>query len=210
MCIRDRFKEEMTLLAGAGLNAYRFSVEWARIQPEPGLVSRAQLDHYRRMIDAARDLGLVPVVTLHHFTNPRWFADRGAWRAPDAAALFANYVDMVMPILDGVELVCTINEPNMAAILASENAIESLQAGMLPAGDQQVSHTLVDAHVAARSILRSAGKRVGWSVGGQAFQAEPGAEEIAKAYAYWREDFFLDAARDDDWLGVQAYTRTMI
>jgi len=90
------------------------------------------------MIDAARDLGLVPVVTLHHFTNPRWFADRGAWRAPDAAALFANYVDMVMPILDGVELVCTINEPNMAAILASENAIESLQAGMLPAGDQQV------------------------------------------------------------------------
>lgn len=205
-----RYKQEMALLASAGLNAYRFSVEWARIQPEPGLVSRAQLDHYRRMIDAARDLGLVPVVTLHHFTNPRWFADRGAWRAPDAAALFANYVDMVMPILDGVELVCTINEPNMAAILASENAIESLQAGMLPAGDQQVSHTLVDAHVAARSILRSAGKRVGWSVAGQAFQAEPGAEEIAKAYAYWREDFFLDAARDDDWLGVQAYTRTMI
>ena len=205
-----RYAEEMALLADAGLNAYRFSVEWARIQPEPSLVSRAQLAHYRTMIETSRDLGLEPVVTLHHFTNPRWFADRGAWRATDAAQLFAAYVEIVAPILDDVSVVCTINEPNMAAILAAENAVESLHAGVLPAGDQQVSHTLLEAHRAARAVLRSAGKQVGWSVAGQAFQAEPGCEQLAREHAYWREDFFLDGAQDDDWLGVQAYTRTVI
>jgi beta-glucosidase len=205
-----RFGDEMALLAGAGLNAYRFSVEWARIQPEPGLVSRAQLAHYRRMIDTARDLGLEPVVTLHHFTNPRWFAELGDWKAVNAAELFAAYVEIVTPILDDVSVVCTINEPNMAAILAAENAVESLQAGVLPAGDQQVSHTLLEAHIAAREVLRSAGHQVGWSVANQVFQAEPGAEQVAEDHAYWREDFFVDAARDDDWLGVQSYTRTVI
>lgn len=205
-----RYPEDMALLAGAGLNAYRFSVEWARIQPEPGLVSRAQLAHYRRMVDTARGLGLEPVVTLHHFTNPRWFAERGAWRAPDAVQLFAAYVEIVAPILDDVSVVCTINEPNMAAILAAENAVESLQAGVLPPGDQQVSATLAAAHLAARDVLRGTGHQVGWSVANQVFQAEPGAERVAKEHAYWREDFFLDVARDDDWLGVQSYTRTVI
>ncbi|HEX8487411.1 MAG TPA: family 1 glycosylhydrolase [Propionibacteriaceae bacterium] len=205
-----RYAQEMTLLAGAGLNAYRFSVEWARIQPERNLVSRAQLAHYRQMIETSRDLGLEPVVTLHHFTNPRWFADLGAWRAPDAVQHFAAYVETVASILDDVSVVCTINEPNMAAILAADNAVESLQAGVLPAGDQRVSHTLLEAHRAARSVLRSAGKQVGWSVAGQAFQPEPGCEQLAADHAYWREDFFLDGAQDDDWLGVQAYTRTVI
>jgi beta-glucosidase len=205
-----RYAEEMALLAGAGLNAYRFSVEWARIQPEPGLVSLAQLAHYRGMIDTARDLGLEPVVTLHHFTNPRWFAALGDWKADRAVELFAAYVEIVTPILDDVSVVCTINEPNMAAILAAENAVESLQAGVLPAGDQQVSHTLLEAHLAAREVLRGAGHQVGWSVANQVFQAEPGAEQVAEDHAYWREDFFVDAARDDDWLGVQSYTRTVI
>lgn len=74
-----RYAEDMRLLADAGLNSYRFGIEWARIEPEPGLISRAELAHYRRMIDTALELGLTPVVTLHHFTNPRWFAAEGGW-----------------------------------------------------------------------------------------------------------------------------------
>ena len=76
-----RYPEDMRLLADAGLNAYRFGIEWARIEPRQGQISRAQLAHYRRMIDTARNLGLTPVVTLHHFTSPQWFAERAVgWR----------------------------------------------------------------------------------------------------------------------------------
>jgi hypothetical protein len=64
----------MRLLADAGLTAYRFSVEWARIQPEPDLFSRAAIDHYRRMVDSAHQLGLEPSLTLHHITHPAWFS----------------------------------------------------------------------------------------------------------------------------------------
>ncbi|MFF4618949.1 family 1 glycosylhydrolase [Nonomuraea jabiensis] len=90
-----RFAEDMRLLAEAGLNAYRFGIEWARIEPVPGEFSRAELAHYRRMIDTARDLGLTPVITLHHFTNPRWFS----WLADDAVQRFETYVRQATGIL---------------------------------------------------------------------------------------------------------------
>ncbi len=99
-----RYPEDMRLLADAGLNSYRFSVEWARIEPERGFVSRAMLDHYRRMIDTARENGLDPTVTLMHFTVPQWFQKDGFWRADDAVDLFARYVETVLPILDGHRL----------------------------------------------------------------------------------------------------------
>ena len=205
-----RYSLDMQLLADAGLTAYRFSIEWARIEPEPGLVSRAQLLHYRRMVETARSLGLEPLVTLHHFTNPRWFADLGGWRAPDAVQRFRSYVEAALPVVEGVRYVCTFNEPNMTAVLASEGAGESFQAGMLPPGDPQVSDTLAEAHAACREVLRGAGHAVGWTVANQAFQAAPGAEQAMADYAASREDYFLDVAREDDWLGVQAYTRTVI
>lgn len=64
-----RYPEDMRLLTDAGLSAYRFGVEWARIEPLPGQFSRAALDHYRSMIDTAVGLGLTPVITLHHFSS---------------------------------------------------------------------------------------------------------------------------------------------
>ena len=73
-----RYPEDMSLLAELGLNAYRFSLEWSRIEPEPGYYSRAALDHYGRMVESCLNLGVTPVVTYNHFTVPRWMAGRGA------------------------------------------------------------------------------------------------------------------------------------
>ena len=87
-----RYTEHMDLLADAGLTAYRFSIEWARIEPAPGKFSRASLAHYRRMIEAAQQRGLAPVVTLYHFTVPAWFQRDGGWLRADAIELFARYV----------------------------------------------------------------------------------------------------------------------
>jgi len=111
-----RYPEDIALLAKLGFNTYRFSIEWARIEPEQGFFSRAELAHYRRMIETCWAYGLTPSVTLHHFTNPRWFAKLGGWRSPEAPELFAKYVQAVLPILAGVDWVCTINEPNMVTM----------------------------------------------------------------------------------------------
>ena len=123
-----RYPEDMQLLADAGLTAYRFGIEWARVEPRPGQVSRAVLAHYRRMIDTALDLGLTPVVTLHHFSSPQWFAEEGGWLGEHAVDRFVSYVRTVTQVLHGVEWVVTINEPNMMAMMVMvEQAMRSGQ-----------------------------------------------------------------------------------
>ncbi|MFF1530693.1 glycoside hydrolase family 1 protein [Cellulomonas sp. NPDC058312] len=206
-----RYPEDIALLADLGMNTYRFSVEWARIEPERGFVSRAELAHYRRMVDTCHEHGLTPSVTLHHFTHPRWFARLGGWRHPEAADLFARYTEAVLPVLgDDVEWVCTINEPNMVAMTRGEEGTE-MTASRLPAPDPQITDALIEGHRRSREVLSQLGQvRSGWSVATQAYHAMPGAEEATKAYGYPREDIFLDAAAGDDWIGVQAYLRTFI
>lgn len=203
-----RYPQDMRLLADAGLGAYRFSIEWARIEPERGFVSRAMLDHYRRMVDTARDLGLEPMVTLHHFTNPVWLAREGGWHSDAAPELFARYVEAALPVLDDVELVCTINEPNMVSVLADPEV--GFPSAGLPPGVPAVTDRLIDAHRRAVELVRGVGSKAGWSVATQAYQPLPGAEQVAADYGHSREDVFLEAAAGDDWVGVQAYTRTKI
>ncbi|GAA0941842.1 glycoside hydrolase family 1 protein [Actinocorallia libanotica] len=209
-----RWPEDMDLLRDLGFTAYRFSVEWARIEPEPGRFSRAALDHYRRMVEGAHARGLEPVVTLHHFTSPRWFSAAGGWTAPDAVQRFTAYAEAVAPILEGrVRYVATINEPNMIALM--HTAIRQGGANVdfkLLEPDTALSEGLIAAHHAARDALRGVSSefRVGWTVANQVYQPEPGAEEVCRAHAWPREDRFLEAARDDDWIGVQSYTRTRV
>lgn len=207
-----RYPEDIALAASLGFTTYRFSIEWARIEPEQGHVSRAHLLHYRRMVDTCREHGLIPSVTLHHFTNPRWFARLGGWRNPDAPELFARYTETVLPVLgDDVEWVCTINEPNMLAMTRGEEGTE-MTASRLPAPDPVITEMLVAGHRRSREVLSALPQvRSGWSVATQAYHAAtPDAEEATRAYGYPREDLFLEAAAGDDWLGVQAYLRTFV
>ncbi|HEY2556327.1 MAG TPA: family 1 glycosylhydrolase [Diaminobutyricibacter sp.] len=208
-----RFREDMKLLADAGLDTYRFSIEWSRIEPEQGFVSRASIDHYRRMVDAARDVGLQPVVTLMHFTVPRWMHDQGFWRNPAAADLFARFTEVALPIVKDVEYVCTINEPNIAAMLAGGEDASNLVAFGLPNPDLAVADMLLASHKRSREVLSSIpGIKSGWTVATQAFHSTGGREADEKLYQYGypRDDWYLEAARGDDFVGVQAYTRTFI
>jgi beta-glucosidase len=208
-----RYREDMRLLAEAGLNSYRFSIEWSRIEPEPAFVSRAAIDHYRRMVDAAHELGLEPIITLLHFTVPRWMFQRRAWRHAEAPAWFSRYVEAILPIVsEGVRYVCTINEPNVAAMLASAGDA-GLAGARLPDPDGRTAEALFAAHTRARTVLASVrGLATGWTVATQAFEStgEPGADEMLREYGYRRDDWYLEAAAGDDFVGVQAYTRTRI
>jgi len=79
-----RYKEDFELVASLGHNAHRLSIEWSRLEPAPGQFSRAAVAHYRRVLSTLEDAGLTAMVTLHHFTLPRWHAIQGGWLAPGA------------------------------------------------------------------------------------------------------------------------------
>jgi beta-glucosidase len=115
-----RFAEDIEILRKLGLTAYRFSIEWARVEPEPGCFSRATLEHYRRVLAACRDRGILPCVTFHHFTSPRWMAADGGWQEDAAIARFARYCERVTAHLgDLVGMACTLNEPDIPMWLAT-------------------------------------------------------------------------------------------
>ena len=76
-----RYEEDIKMLADAGLNTYRFSVEWARIEPEQGKFDEKEIEHYRKMIRCCRDHGVEPVITLMHFTSPVWLIRLGVGTA---------------------------------------------------------------------------------------------------------------------------------
>src|SRR5690242_2830533 len=78
----NRFADDVAILAALGLGAYRFSIEWARIEPEEGSFSQSALDHYQRCIDACLERGVAPVITFHHFTQPLWQACNGGLTDP--------------------------------------------------------------------------------------------------------------------------------
>jgi beta-glucosidase len=100
-----------------GLNALRLSLEWSRIEPSPGQWDDRALTRYRQMLAALRARGIEPLVTLHHFTHPIWFEERGAFLAPDAVPLFTRYATHAVEALGGLcDFWCTVNEPNVYAI----------------------------------------------------------------------------------------------
>ncbi|WP_285041340.1 family 1 glycosylhydrolase [Plantibacter sp. LMC-P-059a] len=226
-----RYREDIALLADAGLTSYRFSLEWSRIEPVQGHVSRAELAHYRRMIECCFEHGVTPVVTLQHFTTPQWFAERGGWLAPDASERFQAYVAEATTILEGVEWVVTMNEPNMqAAIMTAMRRMQ--QAGgqwqsptveaegepeqqthsdFLTYADPEIGQTFTAIHHAARAIVRErTGAKVGWTIAAGALTAVPGGEEKLLEIRYGKEDVYWEGSRGDDFVGVQAYSSQQV
>lgn len=260
-----RYAEDIRLMAQAGLNAYRFSIEWARIEPEEGHFDEAQIAHYRDVIRTCRENGIEPVVTLLHFTSPKWLISKGGWESDDTPGYFARYTRYVMERLgDDLRYVCTINEANMGIQVAAiaKRYMQQMMAKMQAAGaqgGQQNSQNpkdttvqmglnlekmmanqkaaeaermelfgvpktecftsprtphgdeiVMEAHKAARAVIRELAPhiQVGLTLSLHDIQALPGGEE--KAAKEWEEEFlhYLPAIEDDDFLGVQNYTRT--
>lgn len=110
----ERYEQDFDLAHAWGHNAHRLSIEWSRIEPAPNSWNLAALAHYRRVIDALRERNLEPIVTLHHFTNPRWFAALGGWERRNSQELFARYVERIADALGSrVRYYLTVNEPTV-------------------------------------------------------------------------------------------------
>lgn len=228
----ELWSKDLDLIRELGLNSYRFSLEWARIEPERGFFSTAMLDHYRALADGCRERGLHPVVTLSHFSIPRWFAACGGWTHSDAPELFAAYCDRAARCLAS-SLACavTLNEPNIIRIvnrLLPDEAVKLIgamnaaagracgstrfKAGLLPepADIETMESNMLAAHKAARAAIKAVrgDLPVGVSLSMSDDQAA-GPNSIRDAIRSRFYGPWLESATMDDFLGVQNYTRTV-
>ena len=254
-----RYEEDIRLMAEAGLNAYRFSIEWARIEPKQGEFDENEIAHYRKVIACCKENGVEPVVTLHHFTSPAWVISRGGWENEEVVDWFANYVQYVVKHL-GSELryICTINEANMRLQLAAimkkymgqmaggqqeaknapkegdvqvglnlDQGMNTMMLGMMECAkafglqDPRGIHTFVSmctpegdilvmkAHQAAKKVIQELYPdiKVGLTLSLHDMQPATGGEDAA--HKEWEEEFshYLPYIAEDDFLGVQSYTR---
>jgi len=207
-----RWPDDVALVADLGFGAYRFSLEWSRIEPEEGEWSRVALDHYRAMCLGCRERGLEPIVTFHHFTTPRWLAAKGGWTAPATADAFARFCERAATHLRGaMTRACTINEPNIVATFGHLH-------GVFPPGKRdadlrrRVNDVFVAAHRRGVAAIRGAapGVPVGLTLAMSDYQAVDGGEAARDLERRDMEDVFLAGTGGDDFVGVQTYTRLRV
>jgi len=229
----ELWREDVVLARDLGVTAYRFSVEWARVEPVEGVFDDAALDHYEAIVDEVIGQGMAPVVTFNHFTCPHWFAKRGSWLDPKAPELFARYCEQVMDRFgDRIAYAVTLNEPNLPHVLSwfdLPDFVRDLErrtlaaaaeaAGVdhyrlanvvLPEEIQMMEDGLAAGHRAARTAIKA--RRPGLPVGlSLAIMddvvvegADPAARDRKRAECYQP---WLELARDDDFIGVQNYER---
>jgi beta-glucosidase len=205
-----RWPEDVELIAAMGLGAYRFSLEWSRIEPAEGEFSIAALDYYRRICAACRERDIVPVVTFHHFTTPTWLAARGGWEAADAPETYARFVTRAGAHLgDLIGWACTINELNLIGVRVYDlgSSTPGIKDGFVR--HMAVNEALVRAHRLGVDALRSGPGdfRVGLTLSMDEMVAEPGGASVLEAAREILEDRFFRGTDGDDFIGVQCYSR---
>jgi beta-glucosidase len=228
-----RYEQDFAIARTIGLNCYRFGIEWARIEPEPGRFSQAELDHYAKVLASCRAHGLLPIVTYNHFTVPRWFAMRGGWEAPDSPDLFARFCDRATRALGGwIGMASPFNEANIhllikvlrgittpeyrakrvAMIAAAARATNSPGfSSLLFTDPDRVAGNLLDAHAKAYQAIKAGPGDfpVGVTLTTQPVEAV-GEGSVAQQFEDTLYGGWWDAVNASDFIGVQAYFRFRI
>lgn len=209
----NRWRDDLALFASLSLNSYRFSLEWSRIEPEPGSFNKAALAQYRAMIETMKSLKMMPLMTLHHFTLPTWIAERGGFLHPQSHTWFARYTEVVMDSLgDLIECYVTINEPLVFVIMGYLIA-------MWPPGSTgfgralRLINRLADAHRASYHVIkqRRPDSLVGLAhhlIAFHPWQKTPWDEATTRFVRYMMNKRFIrKIGKEQDFLGVNYYTR---
>lgn len=263
----NRYEEDIKMMAEAGLNAYRFSIEWARIEPVKGEFDEKEIEHYRKVLECCKKYGIEPVVTLLHFTSPKWLIKEGGWENEETIGLFADYCKYVVERLGSyMHYICTINEANMGIQIAAISArykaqmMEKMQQGAGTHANKEAAEStegtvqvglnmqkmmenmqkqaeenmevfgvatpqvfvssrtpegdilVMKAHQAAKKAIKevNANLQVGLTLSLHDIQAKEGGEK--RAEEEWNEEFlhYLPYIKEDDFFGLQNYTRSVI
>ncbi len=225
---------DLDLAKDLGLTCYRFSLEWARIEPEKGHFSKVMLNHYRAIIDGCHQRGMKAVVTFNHFSSPIWFIAKGGWANPKAADYFELFCKRVAEEFgDSIDFAMTINEPNILRLLKVSCTFEeiwTMQGDMLEQvekkfGIDKISglnasrledldlmlDNLIESHKRGRDAIKSVCPTlpVGLSLAMLDDQAQ-GENSLRDVkcddnYGAW----FQVAQTDADFIGVQNYERVV-
>lgn len=149
----ERFYDDVALIKGLGLGAYRLSLEWARLEPQPGRWDDGAWQGYRDRLTALRTAGVRPVVTLHHFTHPAWFHERSPWHEASSLETWERFVRRCAELLEGLDAaVVTFNEPNVYLLCG-------YLAGLFPPGlldwraARAATENVLRAHAIAADVL---------------------------------------------------------
>lgn len=208
----NRFREDFALAKELGHNAHRLSLEWSRIEPTPGVFDTAAIDHYRQVLQELHRLGLEPLVTLHHFTNPVWVARQGGWTNRRTIAAFGRYVSFVMRELGSLATWwITINEPTVYSSAAHIGGLWPPEKKSYAAAWMTIRN-FADAHRLAYQIIKRhyPHARVGVANNLSYFTAvRPGNildRVLWKFSHFWHNQWWLDQTYlSQDFIGLNYY-----
>lgn len=159
----NRWKEDIDLMASMGIEVYRMSIEWSRVEPSMGVFDREAIDHYRKEIEYIIKKGIKPMVTLHHFSDPLWFAEMGGFKNKKCVEIFSEYVKKVVESLgDIVSDYTTINEPNVYVLNGYMIAYWPPLKGNYITGFK-VCKNMARCHIAAYKLIHSIRENMGYT-----------------------------------------------
>ena len=204
----EMLDQDIELLKELGIKAFRFSIEWSRIEPTEGNYDTDAINHY---VEKAKKLianNITPIITFHHFTTPEWLYKKDSWLNPNADNYFDNYVEKLMEYLPNeIEYFNTINEPGIFAFFGY------FSTNKFPPGIAnetkfiQASENIMSAHKKALKTIKKYNQnaKVGMTHALQEWEDDDN-NKLKEYLKYHLEDKFLDASIDDDFIGLQTYT----
>jgi len=212
----ELFEEDLKLIKELGVNAYRFSIEWSRICPDPKTIDKAALDHYKNIVDRLHQEGVTPWVTILHRPIPRWVAAQGGWASKKTVDDFARYTHVLVETFgDKVKHWMPLNEPML-------NVGGGFFAGRIPPSRKnplagfKAFFNMVKAHNNSFDIIHQTIPDAQVGSAHAAIYAEPYNNrfynkwlvDVVHFFANW---IFLDKINDhSDFVGIQYYTRGVI
>ncbi|RKY35169.1 MAG: glycoside hydrolase family 1 protein [Candidatus Omnitrophota bacterium] len=219
------YAQDFALAKKLNHNAHRLSIEWSRIEPKSGEFSLNEISHYKKVIINLKEKKITPLITLHHFTNPIWFANIGGWLNKNSPQLFSNYVRRVaQDLAEEVDFWITINEPGVLCY-------HSYMLGLWPPGMKSLKKTqkalknLLSAHILAYKTIKTIYKNKGLappliSIAKhlQAFHPCPNSNLfLNKISVFLRNKYFnygpinfLNRKKTLDFIGINYYTMNFI
>jgi beta-glucosidase len=212
-----RYMEDLQLAQALNNNAIRFGVEWARLEPQEGHFEEKEFEHYKEIMRAARQKGLKTFVTLHHFSNPLWFAQKGGWVALRSRKYFARYAKKCAEEFgDLVDVYLTINEPQVYALI-SFLAGRWVPQATNPIKADMVMTNMIRAHNYAYKEIKSVGdfkvglvKHIVW------YETSPESKNpldllYVRLLNYLNSDYFLKPiSKNLDLIGLNYYFTSWI
>lgn len=215
----NRYAEDFDLIKKIGLNAYRFSIEWSRIEPQPGEYNQSELDHYAQVVSELRKREIEPLVTLHHFTNPRWLEGHGGWHGKEVAEKFANFAEVVANNIGSAKYYCTINEPGsylLMRYLGGGAWPEWPNMSFDPINGYKYLRNVINAHKLAEAKIRNINKdaQIGMAnsiIDFQLGRKDPISWLFLKQLCFIPDFYLLNRLKNNiDYVGVNYYMRMLV